>query len=456
MLVGAVADDDTGMTDLCGMFTQHGVNAVMFFEKQPQPILEKYSKTAEVVAIGTRARTIDPHEAYKKTRDALEALRSLEPRMYYLKYCSTFDSTPKGNIGQMIDAGLDILGGYTIAVPALPVNGRTTYMGNHFVNGVRLDRSPMRTHPLTPMTESDLVLWLSYQTKRKVGLADYNTVRKGPKALKRKFKMLREDGYEVIVVDAIAQRDIRTIDEAVWDLKLVTGSSGLAMELPPIWRRKGLFNRTAQDLSNVEVKSGVEPVLVIAGSVSTATRSQNRYCIEMGFHGIKLDTVKLVSSGHGAGFEDEVDRVADDAIKNLLEGRNVIVYSAIDEADVSKTKTIGHGKGLSDIQVGEIISEANGEISKRVLDRVNLNKLIVAGGETANSVGRKLGLVGLYVGQQIHPGVPTCFTISDIPLYSGIVVALKSGNFGKINFYEDALLHMRRYLKELGKARTKV
>ena len=281
LLVGAVADDDTGMTDLCGMFAKHGANAVMFFETQPSKVLEEYSEGAEVVSIGTRARNLRPNEAYSKTCRALETLKDLCPRTFYLKYCSTFDSTSKGNIGQMIDAGLDMLGGYTIAVPALPVNGRTTYMGNHFVLGVRLDRSPMRQHPLTPMTEADLVLWLGCQTKRKVGLADYNIIRRGAKVLRGRLVQLAEAGKEIIVVDCVTQRDLRTIDEASWNLRLITGSSGLAMELPSVWRRENLFHRLHQDLGHIRPKAGVKPLLVIAGSVSVATLHQNRFAIEL-------------------------------------------------------------------------------------------------------------------------------------------------------------------------------
>ena len=219
MLAGAVADDDSGMTDLLGMFAEHGANAVLFFEVQPHDVLEKYARGVEVVAIGTRARSIDQGEAYRKTKWALEALMRFNPRMFYLKYSSTFDSTTRGNIGQMIEAGLNLIGGYTIALPALPVNGRTTYMGNHFVNGIRLDRSPMKDHPLNPMTEADLAVWLAHQTKRRIGLCDHNSVRRGARATAGELKRLAENGAEIVIVDAISQMDVRVIARAIWNHK---------------------------------------------------------------------------------------------------------------------------------------------------------------------------------------------------------------------------------------------
>ncbi len=448
MFVGAVADDDSGMTDLLGMFAKHGVNTVMFFETQPYDILEKYSKGVEVVAIGTRSRSIDPMEAYRKTSRALKALKNLSPSMCYLKYCSTFDSTPQGNIGQMIDAGLNLTGGYTIVLPALPINGRTTYMGNHFVNGVRLDNSPMKDHPLNPMTEADLKIWLGYQTKRRIGLCDYNAVKEGVKTVSKELKRLSNRGVEIIIMDAIDQRDIGTIARAVWNYELVTGSSALAMELPLIWKKEGLFSREKLDLSHINLKKGSDATLVIAGSCSEATIRQNKYALEKDFHDSKLDTMEIVKGLGSEGYQGEIERIINNATKQLKQGKNVLVYTAIQKEDMAKTKTLAHKLGFSDTHMGDIIASANAEIVKALIDDIDLDKLIVAGGETSGVVCRKLKLIGLYVGNQIDPGIPMCFAISENPKYSGMTVSLKSGNFGKINFYQEAVRHMTTYDNE--------
>jgi len=438
-----VADDDSGMTDLLGMFAEHDLNTVMFFETPTPDILGKYSEGIDVVSIGTRGRSVESSEAYRRSRGALEALRNHEPHMYYLKYCSTFDSTPWGNIGQMIDAGLDLLSGHTIALPALPVNGRTTYMGNHFVNGVRLDRSPMKDHPLNPMTEADLRAWLGSQTKRRIGLCDYNVVRKGARAIARELDGLGKTVADITIMDAIEQRDIRNIAKAVCNYKLVTGSSALAMELPPIWGRKGIFHKRKQRKMNL--KKGIEASLVIAGSCSEATMGQNRYALGRGFHGLKLDATKAVGAKGGEG--DEVERIVRDARKQLQLGENVLVYSASDKGDLLRAKGLGLKLGLSDVQVGEIIANANADIAKALVDDEHLNKLIVAGGETSGAVCRKLKLIGLYVGKQINPGVPMCLTISEEREYAGMLLSLKSGNFGSLDFYIEATEAMDRRIR---------
>lgn len=437
LLVGAVADDDSGMTDLLGMFAEHDVNTVMFFETPPPDILAKYSGEIDVVSIGTQGRSVGSSEAYRKSRDALEALRNHEPHMYYLKYCSTFDSTPQGNIGQMIDAGLDLLGGHTIALPALPVNGRTTYMGTHFVNGIRLDRSPMKDHPLNPMTEADLRVWLGSQTKRRIGLCDYNVVRKGARAITRELDGLGKAGVDITILDAIEQRDIRNIAKAVCNYKLVTGSSALAMELPPIWKKKRMFHKRKPRKMNL--KRGIKASLVIAGSCSEATMGQNRYVMGRGFQGLKLDATSAVGAEGGERHRDEVERIVGEARKQLQLGKNVIIYSASDKGDLLRAKDLGLKLGLSDVQVGEMIAIANAEIAKALVDDEHLNKLIVAGGETSGAVCRKLKLIGLYVGKQINPGVPMCLTISEEREYAGMLLSLKSGNFGSLDFYVEAL-----------------
>lgn len=445
MLVGAVADDDSGMTDLLGMFAEHGMSAVMFFEKQPHHILERYSKDIDIVAIGTRARSIEPIEAYRRTLEALRSLRKFNPKMYYLKYCSTFDSTPLGNIGQMIDAGLDLIGGKTIALSALPVNGRTTYMGNHFVNGVRLDRSHMRDHPLNPMTEADLVVWLGFQTKRRIGLCNYETVKKGTEAVTKEIERLGSSGVEIIIMDAIEQKDIKTIARAVYNHKLVTGSSALAMELPLIWKEKGLLSKRKKNKVPIALKRGIDPLLVVAGSCAEATIRQNEYAIKRGFSSFKLDTVKILESRRG--YHEEVQRVIDEGKRELRRGKNVIVYTASGGADIMKTKNVGLRLGLSEVSIGGAISNANAEITNALMEDACLNKLIVAGGETSGAVCKKLKLIGLYVGKQVDPGIPICFSISEDPEYSGILVSLKSGNFGGPNFYGKALLFMERQIR---------
>jgi len=165
---------------------------------------------------------------------------------------------------------------------------------------------------------------------------------------------------------------------------------------------------------------------------------------------LKMDARRIVEGEGSAGYHNEVERMIRDAAKQLERGKNVLVYTAIHKEDVAETKTLGRKLGFTDVQIGETIANANAEIAKAVIDDADLNKLIVAGGETSGVVCRKLKLIGLYVGKQIHPGVPMCFAISQDPQYSGMILSLKSGNFGKLNFYEEAPRHMATYIHEGG------
>src|SRR5215213_2492602 len=198
LLFGAVADDDTGASDLAGMLAEQGLRTLLVIDLPGQQQFEEWSAGHHAVVMAEGTRNLRPAEARARTRSAIRLLRSGDPRAFQIKYCSTFDSTPEGNIGPTIDAALEELGEeFTVALPALPVNGRTTYQGYHFVHERLLSDSPMREHPLTPMTNANLVEHLSTQTPRRVGLAPYEAVEAGAESLKEYFGRLRAEGVSI-------------------------------------------------------------------------------------------------------------------------------------------------------------------------------------------------------------------------------------------------------------------
>src|SRR5919206_5017811 len=200
LLFAAVADDDTGASDLAGMLACEGLRTLLVIDLPAQSRLVGWSEGYHAVVMAEGTRNLKPGEARSRTCAALRLLRPREPRVFQIKYCSTFDSTPEGNIGPSVDAALEELNeDFTVALPALPVNGRTTYQGYHFVHERLLSDSPMREHPLTPMTEANLVKHLSSQTTRRVGLAPYDSVEAGADELRRRFERLRDDGVSVAV-----------------------------------------------------------------------------------------------------------------------------------------------------------------------------------------------------------------------------------------------------------------
>jgi len=215
LLFAAVADDDTGASDLAGMLAGRGVRTLLVIDLPPEEQLLEWSRGYQALVMAEGTRNAAPTLAYERTRAAVRALRERRPRLFQVKYCSTFDSTPEGNIGPSIDAALDELGEeFTVAVPALPVNGRTTYQGYHFVNGRLLSDSPMRHHPLTPMTNPNLIELLGRQTRRKVGLAPYAEVEAGPDRLEARFRELRREGVGIALVDCLSERHLEAICRA--------------------------------------------------------------------------------------------------------------------------------------------------------------------------------------------------------------------------------------------------
>src|SRR5512145_595839 len=207
MLLGCIADDLTGASDLALMLAREGLRTVQVVGI---PGIDEPAPECDAIVISLKSRTIPPREAVAQSLAALEWLRCAGSRQYFFKYCSTFDSTPDGNIGPVADALLDALGGdFTIACPAFPANRRTIYLGHLFVGDDLLSNSSMRHHPLTPMTESNLVAVLGRQTPHKVGLVPFDVVSAGAEPISARFADLRAQGVRHAIVDALTDGNLR-------------------------------------------------------------------------------------------------------------------------------------------------------------------------------------------------------------------------------------------------------
>ena len=267
VLLGCIADDFTGGTDLAGMLVKAGMRTVQLIGVPSGPLPCNFDDV-DAVVIALKSRTSPVDEAVAESLAALRWLQQAGCRQFYFKYCSTFDSTPRGNIGPVAEALMRALDtDFTIACPAFPANGRTIYKGYLFVGNELLNESGMRNHPLTPMTDASLVRVLQQQVTGKVGLADYGAVEQGAVAIAARFAELREQGCGFAIVDAVSNRDLEGIGAACADLPLVTGGSGIALGLPENFRRRGLLARhdAADELPAI---GGLRAV--IAGSCSVA------------------------------------------------------------------------------------------------------------------------------------------------------------------------------------------
>ena len=268
VLLGAIADDFTGATDLCNTLVRRGMRTVQLIDVPASGAVPD----AEAIVVALKSRTIPAPDAIAKSLTALEWLRRAGARQFLFKYCSTFDSTDAGNIGPVAEALLDALGAdFTLFCPAFPEAGRTIYKGYLFVGDVLLSELGMRNHPLTPMRDPSLVRVLQRQSRGRVGLVPEATVARGAAAIRDAFADLCRQGYRHAVVDAIEDRDLEAIGEAAADLQLITGGSGITLGLPDNFRRSGLLGegRGADTLPPV---AGAAAVL--SGSCSTATLAQ--------------------------------------------------------------------------------------------------------------------------------------------------------------------------------------
>lgn len=414
LLLGCIADDFTGATDLANTLTRGGMASVVLLGVPATA----WVPDADAIVIALKSRSAPAADAVRMSLDALAWLKNAGARQCYFKYCSTFDSTDAGNIGPVAEALIDALGAsFAIACPAYPSYGRSIYRGYLFVGDVLLSESGMRDHPLTPMTDPSLVRVLQRQSRGRVGLIPHELVRQGAKAVREAADRLAVDGVRLAIADALVDEDLLTLGEAFAESALVTGGSGLALGLPENFRRAGrLAERPGTALPTVDA-----PAAVLAGSCSIATRRQVA-AMKARCEWFEIDPIEL--------------RTRDDVIMRVLAwarprigARPILIYSTADPDAVAKAQA-----ALGRERAGALVEAALGAIA-RGLVAMGVRRLVVAGGETSGAVVTALGVAALRVGAEIDPGVPWTATLGEPPL----ALALKSGNFGGKDFFLKAL-----------------
>jgi 3-dehydrotetronate 4-kinase len=417
MLLGCIADDFTGATDLANMLVRGGMRTVQTIGV---PRRGSFTADADAVVVALKSRTIPAADAVEQSLAALAWLRAAGTRQIYFKYCSTFDSTEQGNIGDRADALLDALGSsFSIACPAFPANRRTVYLGHLFVGDELLSESPMRHHPLTPMTDANLVRVLGQQTRRKVGLVPYSEVAVGPESIRRSFERLRGQGVGYALVDALHDEDLYAIGLACADLPLVTAGSGVALGLPQNFVRQGLL-APERDVARLPAVGGRAAVL--AGSCSEATRRQVAVMARR-HPAVAIDPLSASDPAALAGAAIERARADIDA------GHIVLFYSS---ATPDQVGTVQERLGTE--HAATLVEDTFARLAME-LSLLGVRRLVVAGGETAGAVVKALGVEALAIGAQIDPGVPWTMSLGE----PRIALALKSGNFGADDFFERAL-----------------
>lgn len=416
MLLGAVADDLTGATDLALMISRQGMKTVQVIGVPP-PGMDFGG--AEAVVAALKSRTIPAAEAVAMSLAAAAALRAAGAEQLFFKYCSTFDSTSNGNIGPVAEALLDFAGSsLTIACPAFPAAGRSIYLGHLFVGDMLLSDSPMKDHPLTPMRDANLVRVLQRQTKGGVGLIALAVVERGVAAIRQGFDKARAAGQSIVIVDAIRDEHLRLIGAACADMALITGGSGVAMGLPDNFRSAGKL--AARPAPSALAAPAGKPV-IIAGSCSAATRGQVQAAIAAGTPAFQIDALAIAAGTLTA------DQVVAWVIENTRD-RPVLVYSSADPIIV---RAVQEKIGVE--RAGAIVENLLADVGRGLLAS-GFTRFLIAGGETSGAVVAALGVRALHIGPEIDPGVPWTRSIG-VP---DLALALKSGNFGAPDFFLKA------------------
>lgn len=413
MLIGVVADDMTGASDVALMLARGGLTTV-----QTIGVPRGDLPSAEAVVVALKSRTAPVEDAVAQSVAAARALRAAGAQRLLFKYCSTFDSTPQGNIGPVADALMDEVGAdIALVCPAFPAAGRTIYQGYLFVNGEPLNESPMRDHPLTPMRDASLRRLMAAQSAHRVGLLALATIRQGAQVARTAITALKQEGFRYAVADAIDDEDLRILAAAIHDQPLITGGSGIALGLPALLRKGAMHTASPFDLPPGKAA-------ILAGSCSAMTRRQIAAAQAAGVPAFAIDPLALPGGEITAGTLAEFALAAPSP---------VLIYSGSEPEQVAKVQSV-----LGREAAGAMIEHLLADTARLLVER-GVTRLVVAGGETSGAVVQGLGIQALSIGPEIDPGVPWMRVIDGPEAVRGLTITLKSGNFGAEDFFLKAL-----------------
>jgi 3-dehydrotetronate 4-kinase len=409
--LGCIADDFTGATDLANNLVRAGMRVVQTIGV---PAADA-AIDADAIVVALKSRTAPVAAAVAESLAACRWLCAHGAARIYFKVCSTFDSTAEGNIGPVAEALMDELqADFAIVTPAFPENGRTVFKGHLFVGDLLLSDSPMRQHPLTPMTDANLVRVLQAQCRmRRVGLIERAVVARGEAAVRERMQALRGQGVSFAIADAIADDDLRVLAVAASDLRLVVAGSGLAIGIPAL---HGLQPRA--EAAQLPPPRGARAI--VSGSCSAATQAQVAAFIAAGGAAFAVDPLRLAAG-------DDVARQALEWARPQLGEKPLLVYATADAAVVKSVQAT-----LGAARAGTLVEEGLARVAQGLV-QAGVGQLVIAGGETSGACVQALGVGALRIGVQIDPGVPWCHAATQ-----RIHLALKSGNFGGTDFFGRA------------------
>jgi uncharacterized protein YgbK (DUF1537 family) len=422
LALGCIADDYTGASDLANTLTRCGLRTVQTIGV-PSDALKLPEIDAVVVSL--KSRSIPADEAVAKSRAAEKWMRGRGARHVLFKICSTFDSTDAGNIGPVMDAlRADSGDGIVLVTPAFPETGRTVYQGNLFVGALPLNESSLKDHPLNPMHDSNLVRVLARQSKTKVALADLTVIAGGADAIRAHLNALEKTGIGAVVADAVFERDLEAIGKVALDHRVSVGASGIGLGLARALVSSGRVKAAAVDATSTEAVGGAAACL--AGSCSQATLGQIASAAQV-MPVLHLDPEKIIAT------PDEIARALAWAKERI--GKGPVLIASSSTPDQVAALQARHGRDVA----GHAIEQAMADLAEGLV-QAGVRRLVVAGGETSGAVVDRLGIPGFLVGPEIAAGVPVLRAVGAKD--GGMLLALKSGNFGGPQFFSEAFKMM--------------
>ncbi|OCP21063.1 MULTISPECIES: 3-oxo-tetronate kinase [unclassified Ensifer] len=423
ILLGSIADDYTGASDLANTLTKNGLRTVQTVGI-PDPSLALPDVDAVVVSL--KIRSVATAGAVAAATQAERWLRERGADHVLYKICSTFDSTDAGNIGPVTEAlSAAAGGGLVLVTPAFPETGRTVYFGHLFVNGEPLNESPLKDHPLNPMHDANLVRVMTRQSRGAVGLIDLPAIAAGPDTVRARLEALQVTGVKTAIADAVFERDLETLGEIALETPVSTGASGLGLGLARALVRSGrVSSGEATTVDAIRPVGG--PAVVVAGSCSKATLRQLDVA-ERSMPVLRLDPERLLAG------PDEIAAAISWAGDRIAAGPVVIAASASPETVLQLQSQYGREAS------GHAIETATSIIAAELVAR-GVRRLVVAGGETSGAAVDRLAIPAFLIGPEIAPGVPVLRTVGNAQ--GDMLLALKSGNFGGEDFFTAALAMM--------------
>ncbi|MDR8391933.1 hypothetical protein NC796_12315 [Aliifodinibius sp. S!AR15-10] len=453
-LLAFYGDDFTGSTDALEFMSSVGAKTVLFMEPPTRELLAKY-EPLDAFGVAGRSRSMTPEEMEQELRPDLEAMKTLKASHVHYKVCSTFDSSPTiGSIGKVIDMAMEFFDSpFVPLLVAAPALGRYCTFGNLFAQmGIgsdgdifRLDRHPsMKNHPITPADESDLRLHLGRQTNKKIGLLNILEVVKEESKARAKLEEQITDGIKVILFDTLQEEHMTSIGRLIdrygtpEEPLFSVGSSGIEMALGQNWINEGRL----QPKENWQTPGKAEPLLVASGSRSPVTSEQISWAVSNGFKEIALDTEAIAKKGITKAI---IYKFSDCVTKQITQGNSVIIHTSFweDDARIEATKVVFKRQGLNDFEMrtrtARLFGMALGKIIRTVADQTDLQRIVLAGGDTSSHAARALDIEALEMIAPITPGAPLCKVAAPGSPMDGLEMNIKGGQVGDKTFFGKVL-----------------